>query len=219
MSHIEVYRINGRLYKYRVWNKRVGKKVKHKKKYLGPVERVMERRKGRERKPGGGRKPTLFVGKLGDAEKKALEKALSSSSAFTKERAKTILASSEGKSVKDIASAVGKEKRSVRNAIKDFNKKGLACLKKGKTTGRKPVFSAGDRAVMLALASTDPAKVGEAFTSWSLPKLKRHLLEQKKLSISVEQLRQVLRKQGFRLKKSRKWQYSNDPDFVKKNLK
>ena len=195
----------------------MGNKVKHTKTYLGPVEPV--RKLGRKRRPGGGRKPVLFVGELKDAEREALEKAHSSASAFTKERARVILASSKGQSVKDIARTVGKEVRSVRAAVRAFRIRGLDCLARGKTTGRKPVFSEEDRALMLGVASAAPVKVGEVFTSWSLPKLKRHLLEKNGLSISVEQLRQVLRKQGFRLKKSRKWQYSNDPDFVKKNSK
>ena len=40
MSHTEIYKIKGRLYCYEVTNYRdkITKKVKHKKKYLGPVE-------------------------------------------------------------------------------------------------------------------------------------------------------------------------------------
>lgn len=217
MSHVEIYRIKGKLYNYRVWNYREGGKVKHRKKYLGPLEPARERT--RKRKPGGGRKPALFVGGLKKTEREALDKALSSGSAFVKGRARIVLESSNGKNVKEMAHALGRDARSVRAAIKAFNLKGLACLVRGKTTGRRPVFSSEERALMLSVASADPVKVGEAFTSWSLPKLRRHLLEQKKLRISIEQLRQVLRKQGFRLKKSRKRQYSNDPDFVKKNSK
>ena len=38
MPHIEIYTIKGRKYKYEVTNYRVEKKVKHRKKYLGPVD-------------------------------------------------------------------------------------------------------------------------------------------------------------------------------------
>jgi len=39
MSHIEIYTIKGNKYKYRVTNYRdTNGKVKHKKKYLGPVK-------------------------------------------------------------------------------------------------------------------------------------------------------------------------------------
>ena len=37
MSHIEIYKIKGKKYKYEVKNYRIGDKVRHKKKYLGPV--------------------------------------------------------------------------------------------------------------------------------------------------------------------------------------
>lgn len=45
MSHIEIYMIKGRKYKYQVTNYRIGNKVKHKKKYLGPVEPLNKTKK------------------------------------------------------------------------------------------------------------------------------------------------------------------------------
>ena len=138
--HVEVYKIKGRLYKYSVRNYRVGEKVKHKKKYLGPVERVREWKRGRKRKLGGGRKPALFVRQFKASERMALERALASGKSFTKERIGIILSSASGKSAKEIALAISSDARRVRAAIKDFNKRGVLCLQRGKTTGRKPVF-------------------------------------------------------------------------------
>jgi hypothetical protein len=41
MSHIEIYKIKGRKYKYKVTNYRDGNgKVKHKKKYMGPIKPI-----------------------------------------------------------------------------------------------------------------------------------------------------------------------------------
>ena len=40
MMHVEVYKIKGRLYRYEVTNYRIKGKVRHKKKYLGPVEPI-----------------------------------------------------------------------------------------------------------------------------------------------------------------------------------
>ena len=56
MSHTEIYTINGRKYRYEITNYRVGKKVKHKKKYLGPVNPINKRTN-----PNAGRKPKLKV--------------------------------------------------------------------------------------------------------------------------------------------------------------
>ena len=71
---------------------------------------------------------------------------------------------------------------------------------------------------MLMIASTEPQKLDLHFTSWSLPKLRRHFMEHKIVdSISIESIRQLLKSQGVKLIKSKRRQYSNDPDFDKKN--
>ena len=89
--HIEIYKIKGREYKYEVSNYRVGDKVKHRKKYLGPVQPVNKT----QRKKSTGRKPSVFVRKLTGEEKQELEKIARSNNAFSKERAEIILYSSE----------------------------------------------------------------------------------------------------------------------------
>ncbi len=218
MAYIEVKKIKGRLYKYIRQSRWINGKSKHSSKYVSPIEPIQTWKHGRKRKPGGGRKPALFARTLKEEEKTALEKALSSSRSFTKERAKMILASSKGKNSKEIAALASRDVRSVRAAVKEFNQRGLKSLERGKTTGRKPIFDAEKRASILALANTKPAVAGEAFTTWSLPKLKRNL-ERKGWHISIESIRQILRKEKFRIKKSRKFQYPDDPDFVKKNSK
>ena len=45
MSHIEIYEIKGKKYKYEVENYRIGEKIRHKKKYLGPVNPVYKTKK------------------------------------------------------------------------------------------------------------------------------------------------------------------------------
>ena len=45
MSHIEIYKIKGRKYKYKVKNYRIGYKVRHKKKYIGPVKPIYKTKK------------------------------------------------------------------------------------------------------------------------------------------------------------------------------
>lgn len=217
MAYTELKQIKGRFYKYVRESRWVNGKSLHSSKYVGPVEPV-NLKHGRRRAVGGGRKPALFARALHDEEMNALKQSLASSKSFTRDCARIILLSTQRKPVKEIAKATGKEKRSVSNAIKNFNAKGLACLQRGQSTGRKPVFDKEKRTVILALASTRPNDAGEAFTTWSLPKLKR-CLEKKGISISIESIRQILRKEKFRIKKSRKFQYSPDPDFVKKNSK
>jgi hypothetical protein len=81
MSHIEIHTIKGRKYKYEVTNYRIGKKVKHKWKYLGPVKPVKKRRN-----PNAGRKPKLKVREVTDKEKDFVQQNLKNSKSFVKLR-------------------------------------------------------------------------------------------------------------------------------------
>lgn len=210
MSHIEIYRIKGREYRYEVTNYRVNGKVKHKKKYLGPVIPI------RKRKKGGGRNPYLFVKKLNDKEVKMLTKSLKSHDRFIVERAKTVLFSSQGKTVREICGMLQKEKKSIIKAIKEFNEKGLKALQRRASPGRKPKFTIEQKAEILSVVSTEPRKLGLHFTTWSLPRIKKYLTDEKIVdSICIESIRNILLSQGLKYSHSKRWQYSNDPDFKK----
>jgi transposase len=213
MSHTEIHIIKGRKYRYEVTNYRVGKKVKHKWKYLGAVEPVNNRRN-----PNAGRKPEIFIRTITEEELKALETAKKSSEAFTRDRAKILLLSSERLSVKQIAEKVNCEIRKVRNAVNDFNKKGVAALQRGKAKGAVPKFTAAKKQIILLHFSKAPKDFGLHFTTWTLPRFRKHLADYKVVdSISIERLRQILDKAGARLKRSKRWQYSPDKEFDKKN--
>ena len=205
--------INGKKYRYLVKNVRVGNTVKQKViRYLGPVDPVYNKEKSRKSNA------WLFVREVSELEMKGLQKAIASSSAFTRDRARIILLSSEGEKCSRIAEQVSCEERKVRNAIRAFNLKGLNALKRGKAKGAEPKFTQEQRAEMLGIASTEPKLLSLHFTTWSLPKLKRYFIEKQIVdSISIESIRQLLKSQGIKLKKSKRRQYSNDPDFAKKN--
>lgn len=215
MAYERIKRVKGRDYRYLVHGVRNGNKVVQKViKYLGPVERV----NNVQRKKGGGRKPSVFSRTITDEERSALESALRSNDAFAKERAKIILSSNQGKNTKEICKETGREKRSVLAAIHAFNQKGTACLEQVKRSGRKPVFTLEQRARIVQIVNTEPRSLDLNFTSWSLHKLHDYLVKNGVVtSISIEQLRQILLRGNKKFKKSRKWCYSNDPDFAKKN--
>jgi len=215
MTHVEIHTIKGRKYNYEVTNYRVGRKVKHKWKYLGPVVPVNKK----ERKKGAGRKPELFVSGLTKDEIILLEKATKSSKAFTMDRAKIIILSSNGLSVKKIAEKCTCEIRKIRQAIKDFNKKRIAALQRGKAKGATPKFDDLKKKIILMHFSKTPMSFGYHFTIWTLPRFAKHIIEYKVVeSISIETLRQILMKSGAKLERSKRWQYSPDKDFHKKNL-
>jgi hypothetical protein len=213
--HTEIYKIKGREYKYQVKNYRVGKKVKHKKKYLGPVNPI----NNSERKKSSGRRPTIFVRHISGDEKQLLKKAVKSSNSFTSNRAKIVLLSADGLSPKQIVQKTSFEKRKVRKAIKDFNNKDLQALQRGKAKGATPKFTDMIKKIILMHFSKKPSEFGLHFTTWTLPRFKNHLIDYKVVdSISIEKLRQILMNSGAKLERSKRWQYSPDKEFHKKNL-
>jgi transposase len=207
--------IHGREYRYLVRNERVGKAVRQKVvKYLGPTEPIYKRRRKKVRKSNA----WLFAREPTEQEGKELNKAVSSSSAFTRDRARIILFSIGRESCKEIAEKLGCDQRKVRAAIKAFNDKGLSCLERGKAKGKPSEFTKEERAKMLKVVATDPQKLGLPFTTWSLHKLKEYFIENGIVDyISHESVRRILIKEGLRIKRSRRFQYSNDPEFDKKN--
>lgn len=207
--------INGRGYRYLVRNVRIEKTIKQKVvKYLGPVDPVYRKGEKTTRKSNA----WLFARQTTEIEKKKLKKALRSPSGFTRDRARIILLSLDGKQCKEIAEKISCEIRKVRNAIKAFNKTGLKSLERGKAKGAEPRFTQEQKAKMLMVASTEPQKLGMHFTTWSLPKLRKYFIKNEIVdSISIETIRLLLKVEGIKLRKSRRRQYSNDPEFAKKN--
>lgn len=207
--------IHGREYRYLVKNERRGDVVIQKVvKYLGPVDPVYTKDVNKTRRSNA----WLFARSVTESEKKMLNTALVSSSAFVRDRARIILLSLDGGQSKEISGRMGCDVRKVRNAVHAFNTNGLKALQKGKAKGAEPKFTKEQYAKMLMIASTEPQKLGMHFTTWSLPKLRKYFIEKEIVdSISIETIRCLLKADGIKLRKSRRRQYSNDPEFDKKN--
>jgi len=214
MAYIRVKIIKDRPYKYLVKGIRVGKKVQQKViKYLGAVEPVIKKIKKQ------GRKPSIFVKELTTGEKAAISKASRNSNSFKKDRAIIILLSSQGKNVNDICKSLNKDRKTTVRAIKSFNDSGIKSLERKKAKGRPRKFTGEQRAKILQTVLTEPTKLGLHFTSWSLPRLKKYLIESGIVKhICIESIRNILKSEGCNYKSSRKRQYSNDQNFFKKNL-
>src|SRR5215208_1425532 len=76
-------------------------------------------------------RPPIFVRSLSDTEKEQLQTALRSSEAFVMRRAQIILASHRGERASQIARSLGCGQQTVRDAIHDFNRRGLDALVAG----------------------------------------------------------------------------------------
>jgi len=213
VSYIEIKKIKGRLYKYKRTSYRVNGKIKHTSKYIGPIEKIKKRKKGQ------GRKPSIFIRQLTGEEEKFLEKAKKSSDSFTSQRANILLHSFKKNTVKMICSSTSHARNTVVNAIKEYNVRGIDALQRKKAKGVKPKFTKEERAKILKIANTNPRKLEMHFTSWSLTKLREFVIDKNIVnSICIESIRRILQSSGVRLIKSKRRQYSNDPEFDKKNL-
>ena len=213
MAHTEVYTIKGRKYKYEVTNYRVGKKVKHKKKYLGPVEPLNNRRN-----PNAGRKPKLKIRELTTEEKDFVKQNLKSSKSFIKDRARIIQLSYEGKTVKQISQQLNFHRPKIEKIIKQFNAKGLNIFERGKSTGKPRRITKEQRALILQWLNTHPEKLGLHFNNWSNNRLSDYTKLQGVI-VSPSQIGRIIKQDEIKYKKKRAHLYSNDPQFAKKNFK
>lgn len=214
MSFTRIKTINGRQYKYLVTGVREGNRVRQKVvKYLGPVEPKYKIGKKREKT-----NASIYAREITSEERLALERATKNSNAFTRDRAKIALFASNHLYSRQIAEKLGFDTRKVRTAIKAFNTQGLEALHRRKAPGAKPKFTAATRQVILMHFSKEPRSFGEAFTTWTLPRFRKHLIDYNVVeNISIEHLRQIIYQAGGKLKRSKRWQYSPDKEFDKKN--
>ena len=209
--HTEIYTINGRKYKYEVTNYRIGKKIKHKKKYIGPMEPVNKRRN-----PNAGRKPKLKVRELTAEEKEFVKKNLKNSKSFIKDRARIIDLSIDGKTVKQISQQLNFHRPKIEKIIKQFNVNGLCIFVRKKSSGKPRRITKEERAIILQFLNTNPMILGLHFTNWSLNKLTDYTNKQG-IKISSSQVRRIIKTDNIKYKKKTPWLYSNDPEFAKKN--
>jgi transposase len=103
-----------------------------------------------------------------------------------------------------------------REVIHAFNESGFAALVPKGSGGRPARFGPPVRETVCRVAKTPPQQLGRPFTTWSLPKLVEYLAEVKKITISAESVRQILRKAGIRWQATKTWKASRDPDFTPK---
>jgi transposase len=209
MVHIEIHKINGRKYKYEVTNYREGNKVKHKWKYLGPVEPVQKRKKTNS-----GKKPTLKVRELSQEEKAFVEKSIKHSQSFVKDRAKIITLSCEGHSVSSIFQKLKFDKKKVGDIINSFNKNGISVFERKKNPGRPRTITQEERNKIISYLHIKPSKLGLHYNNWSLIKLAK-FAKQNNIKISPSQIGRIIKKENIKYKTKRSKMYSTDKNFLK----
>ncbi|WP_461125010.1 IS630 family transposase [Saccharothrix stipae] len=133
-------------------------------------------------------------------------------------RAIVVLMSAQGQAVPDITSLMQVSADYVRDVIHAFNERGFAALDPKWSGGRPRTIGEAVRERICLIARTSPASWGiTAFSTWSLAKLRDHLLDRGTVAtISRETLRRILHAGGVSWQSTSTWKTSTDPDFMVK---
>ncbi len=136
--------------------------------------------------------------------------------------ARVILLSAGGVCNREIAERVGYTARWVREIIHRFNRGGLESIQwypyYHAPGGPRRFFSDVVEQIGEIALSSPKALIG--MTQWSLSKLREYLEAQKIVgAISLEWLRQLLKRLGINWRHTKTWKESTDPDFQSKYRK
>ena len=143
-----------------------------------------------------------------------------SADAFAMRRCQILLASSRGQRPSQIAANLGCATQTVRNAIKDFHQEGLASLKPGSSRPKtvKPLLH-GDKAEALrAILHQTPRAFGKPTSVWTLALAAEVCHEQglTEREVSIELIRQALKRLGVGWQRAKHWITSPDPQYERK---
>jgi transposase len=165
-------------------------------------------------------KPPIFVRTLSKEERQELEAGLRSSDAFVLRRCQILLASSRGEHSPRIANNLGCGQQTVRNAIHDFDQRGLGALKAGSSRPRE-VHSAFDESATESLREIlhqNPRNFGKGSTLWTLAMAAEVSFEEgiTERRVTGETIRATLSRLGIRWERAKRWIESPDPEYARK---
>ncbi len=164
----------------------------------------------------------IFVRELSDPERAQLQASLRSPSAFTLRRAQILLASAAGHRPREIACGLRCAPQTVRNAIHAFNANGLAALSAGSSRPKNavPVLNGPKLEQLRALVHQSPRAFGLARSTWTLALLAQVAHEQglSPTVLSIETIRQALRRLKVRWRRAKHWLTSSDPAYTRKKI-
>ena len=154
-----------------------------------------------------------------DEEQAYLEKLSRSRTAAQQhvERATILLRYAANEPVADIAAAVKRRPETVWNAVKRFNRRGLASLEDTPRSGRPMTYGEEARGQMIVTAKTQPHQLGLPYSHWTLDRLVEYLNQALLLPISRSQLGAILEQEGLKWYQEKTYfTESPDPQFVEK---
>jgi transposase len=165
-------------------------------------------------------KAQLFVPTLPDYCRQRLQRALHSRHAFTVRRAQILLASADGASPSQIADRFGCTAATVRNALHDYHRLGLACLppRSCRPHSAKPMLDRRFTEPLKHLLHQSPRLFGYPISLWTLQRVAQtcHSKGWTSRELSIEAVRQALKRLGIRWRRAKHWITSPDPAYRRK---
>jgi transposase-like protein len=128
-------------------------------------------------------------------------------------RAAIVLAAAAGEDNSAIARQLGACADTVRKWRRRFVEGRLSGLRDAPRSGRPPVFTAADRAEVIALACALPAESGVPLSRWSGPDLAREVAVRCGIAVSASTIR-LLARDALRPWQHRSWISVRDPQFA-----
>ena len=165
------------------------------------------------------RRPSVLVRPLSmDEGRKLARITRTSKDPVRMRRAIVVMMSGQGQTVRDITSLLQVSDDYVRDVIHAFNERGFDALDPKWSGGRPKKIGDQIRSWICLIARTSPAECGlTGFSTWSLTKLRDHLLAEGIVAeLSRETLRRILRDGGISWQTTTTWKASTDPDFIPK---
>jgi len=165
------------------------------------------------------RKP-IFVRDLLPAELEALHQGLRSSDTFTLRRCQILLASRDGQNALEIARNLHCADQTVRNAVHDFNTKGLSALVAGSSRPLhiERAFDGDQIELLRDMLHQSPRQYGKDTSLWTLELAATVAHEQGLSAVRVtgETMRATLARMGMGWRRAKQWITSPDPEYLRK---
>ena len=166
-------------------------------------------------------KAPIFVRPFSQKEREALEAGLRSKDTFTLRRSQMLLASSRGDEAPQIATNLGCGQQTVRDAIHDFNARGLDALvaKSSRPRRTRDAFDQESAEALRGLLHRSPREFGRDSSLWTLEMAAEVAFEEglTQRRVSGETIRTTLaRLLGERWQRAKRWITSPDPLYERK---
>lgn len=160
---------------------------------------------------------------LNEDERPQLEAGLRSKDAFLLRRCQILLAANRGQYAPAIAEAVGCDDETVRDVIRAFNERGLACLVRRSSRPHTihTAFNEATLARLKELLHESPRKYGQDTSVWTLDLAAQVSFEQGLTAdlVSGETIRTALKRLGIGWQRAKHWITSPDPAYRRKKTR